>query len=293
MPGKAKPTLICSKYVDGRQRTKQVQISRFRGSNPEADAKAFLIAWRDDPSAVVAAWAPDAAVAAGVEVAPGAAGDPMVPVELPIARLSSVLDLPDLGETGATVCLFGSSKSGKTHSLIAELAADERLIDPDNIVILLSESAHASVYAGLPARVIRLGYFDPKLIPLLQTIQRRTKNKYRFVLILDDIVDERDDRGLKKAFLTLRNSKISTIMLLQSCTLLSKQARLNVNGALFHAMNNAEAIDQVMTMFLGSFPPFYGLSRDAQQRLYRNLTEGYYRLYLDCLNGKLYRVLPA
>lgn len=192
------------------------------------------------------------------------------------------LNIEPLKETGCSTVIFGSSKSGKTTQLKQIL---KKHYDNNNcITILIADSVHANVYRDLSKKIIKTDKFDRELIQGLHKIQKKTDNKYHFVIVLDDMILDKNDPELLRLILTLRNSKISTVCLLQSPTLLSKNARFNGNNFIFRRTNNAENTEQILDMFLGGFPPFYGLSKAEQVKLYRDLTTDYGYIYLDALN---------
>lgn len=197
------------------------------------------------------------------------------------------LELPDLSETGATCALFGSSKSGKTHLLTRNIMKDPRFDNKEVIQFIISPSLHSKTYSGISGDVIKLNGWRPDLLKLLHMIQRVTDNKYAFVLYIDDCITAKNDKGLLEAFLTLRNSKISTVMLLQSTTLMNRNARFNVNAVIGLKNNNLEASRQSMEFFFGANEPFYGRRIGDQIKMYQNMTQNHRFIYLNCLDGTM------
>jgi len=195
------------------------------------------------------------------------------------------LKLSDLSETGSSTVLFGASKSGKTTLLKRILR--EYYGDPNVIVFMIAENIHSNIYQDLDKNIIKSDKFDKSLIKTLHRINKRTNNKYHFVIVLDDMILEKHNSTLLKLILTYRNAKISTVILLQSPTLLSKNGRFNGNNFIFKRTNNAENAEQVMDFFLGGFEPFYKLKKEEKTNLYKKITDNYGFIYLDALNDKL------
>ena len=218
-----------------------------------------------------------------------AVSDPAEPIPCPQIQLTYGpfnLELPDLEEAGCSTVLFGSSKSGKT-TLMKDIIKLPEIKDADNIKFLLSPNVHAKIYKDIDKKIIKLDHWDDRLVSALHKIQKKTKNKYIFTIIIDDCILNKNSGKIMELFLTLRNSKISTIMLLQSTTLLNRNSRFNVNNFVFKKCNNDEAIRQNMDFFLGSYDPFKGLPMEEKMSLYREITNNYGFIYLDALNGSL------
>jgi len=197
------------------------------------------------------------------------------------------LKLAPKEEGGTSTIIFGSSKSGKSFQLMKII---EKYYDNNKfIVFLMADSVFNSpVYKNLPKSVIKLDHFDEDLITNVQYIQKQTNNKYRFVFITDDIILEKNNSMLLRLILTMRNCDISTIMLLQSITLLSKNGRFNINNCIFRRNNNAESVEQTIRFFLGGYEPFYSLkTMEDKINLYREITKDYGFIYLDALNDEL------
>ena len=196
------------------------------------------------------------------------------------------LEIPDLDEAGFSTVLFGSSKSGKT-TLMKKILKIPELADPDVIKFLISPSMHAKIYKDLDKKIIKLSAWDDRLVKGIQKVQKKTKNRYKYLLIIDDCILDKNSGKIMELFCTLRNIKISTLMLLQSTTLLNRNSRFNANNIIFKKMNVDDATEQNMQWFLGSYAPFKGLNMDSKKELYREITNDYGFINLDALNGTL------
>ena len=191
------------------------------------------------------------------------------------------LDVTPL-KTGSTLVIFGASKSYKTTQLKQIL--NKYYNDEKNIMkILMAENIHAEIYDDLLKDVIRIDGWRSKLIKIVHRINKKTANKYPTLFILDDIITEKNDKNILKMFLTLRNAKISTIMLLQSTTLLHPNSRFNSNFFIFKRWNNQQAIKKVLENFLNGYDPFFGKKQDDQIRIYKKITKDGF-IMLDNIN---------
>jgi hypothetical protein len=195
------------------------------------------------------------------------------------------LDIPVLTEDGGSTVLFGNSKGGKT-TILKNLVS--RYYDNKNVItILFAQNAHAKIYKSLPKSVIKTDYFDPELIHAMHRIQRKTNNKYAFVILMDDMIMEKNDPMLMQMLLTLRNSKISTVILLQDLKLMSRAGRHNINNIIFTKQNTDDGITDVLKLFIGSYPPFNGLNMEEKIRTFREATTDYSFIYFNALDGIL------
>ena len=209
-----------------------------------------------------------------------------VTVETPKIDYSTFkLKLDDQKVTGSSTVLFGASKSGKSYLMKNLLKKYYK--NPNTIIILFADNVHSNIYKDIDKKVITTDKFDPQLVKDIHKIQKKTNNKYQWLLVLDDMVLEKSDPQLLKMFLTYRNSKMSTIILLQSLSLLSKNARFNGNNFIFKKCNSQQYVDDVMQYFIGGYGVFAGKSKQEQTELFREITKDYGFCYLDALNDTI------
>lgn len=180
--------------------------------------------------------------------------------------------------TGNSTVLFGSSKAGKSTLLMYLY----RKYYQNAISILFSENPQIKLYKD--PKLIRSTYFLPSVIGDFHRINRRTKNHYDFTVLMDDIVDEKENNTVRKLILTFRNSNISSIVSLQSPTLLNKSNRASVNNIIFFRFNTDEMIEQVIRTYLSSY--LKG-RMDDKIRQYRELTKDHQFIYLDPRENKI------
>lgn len=274
---------------------KQVSISKF---NNESEAREFLNNWKKeqnekqnikDPIIENASTIKDLIIE---DIPTINQKDPIIEDVLTIDNTINQINytpfklkIDNMDDTGSSTVIFGASKSGKTYLLKNIL--NDIYSDDDLIVILFADNIHSAIYSDLNKNIIKSDKFDPDLIKKIHKIQKKTKNKYKFVIVLDDMILEKSDPQLLKLFLTYRNSKISTLILLQSPTLLCKNSRFNGNNFIFKKCNNSEYVEQVLKFFIGGYDKFHGLSQNEKIKLFQDITNNYGFVYMDALNDKI------
>jgi hypothetical protein len=115
----------------------------------------------------------------------------------------------------------------------------------------------------------------------MKRINRKCKNKYKFAVFFDDILQVRYSNLMNELILTYRNSNISSLISLQYVKLLSKSCRSSVNNVLFFGINADEDIISTVKCYLKSHFAKMGVKREIDQvNLYRELTKDHQFLYL-------------
>jgi hypothetical protein len=128
-----------------------------------------------------------------------------------------------------TTCLLGASFTGKTTLLVKEL---NKLDTKDyDRIILFTESTNSTPLKDLDKKLEVQVYnaFVPSIIKFLKDINDKTKNKFRFLVVLDDVI-ELKNTTFAKLILTMRNSGISTIVLLQDVKLITPNTRNSMHN---------------------------------------------------------------
>jgi hypothetical protein len=191
----------------------------------------------------------------------------------------------DPHDTGSSITIFGSSKSYKTTILKRIL---RKYYSKDTLTILCAQNVHANIYKDLPKEIIKADDYYPSSVMAMYKINKKLDNKYPFVVVLDDIIDKKSDKDLEKLFLTLRNAKISVVVLLQNVQLLKATARGNSNIVIFRKFNQAKAIEEyVMKEYLANFYPFKDLKMSDKICLYMKITNRHDFFVLDVINNTL------
>lgn len=175
-------------------------------------------------------------------------------------------------KTGNSTVIYGSSKAGKS-TLMMYLYKKYYVND---ISTLFTESPQIDLYKS--KNLIVAPAFFPEVVKEAHMINKKTKNKYNFTFMLDDIVDQKENDVIRKMILILRNSNISSITSLQSPVLLQKANRSSVNNIMFFKFNTAEQIEQIIRFYLNGYLPG---KMDDKINLYRQLTADHHFLYYN------------
>lgn len=183
--------------------------------------------------------------------------------------------------TGNSMVILGSSKAGKTHVLkqiFNQYYSDKK----KQISFLFSINSHAKVYDDFPEKM-KVNKFNrdcEKMVNQMKKINMVTKNKFEYLIMLDDIIDAKYSGLLNNLILTYRNSMFSSIIALQYPYLLSKGSRSSVNQTIFGHFNSDESIESVIKSFLSStFSKMGYHTLPAQVQLYRELTKDFHFIY--------------
>jgi tRNA A37 threonylcarbamoyladenosine biosynthesis protein TsaE len=191
------------------------------------------------------------------------------------------VELPERKTGGVSFCLIGSTRSGKTTLLKHVL---KEYFDK-HITVLMSNSIHAPIYNEIEG-CIKSPVYSHKVIKEGYEINRKTKNHYPLLYVLDDVVDKKNDRELLKLLTIYRNSGLSTIISLQSPILMNTAGRGNVNFVCLGKMNSDENIEKVVRMYLMSF--LKG-KIDDKIRQYKMMTEDHFWILVNNLTGEVSR----
>lgn len=287
----------CWSRINKKNITKQININKFNGN--EDEAREFLNKWKEDfkqnelkemnkepdiNKEIENEMKNDKNIEC-IEEAPEIKEEGINPEIIKYTKFN--LEMPDLNETGGSVVIFGAAKSGKSTQIINLIKRYYN--NKDIISIFISPNAHIKLYEPLKKmNVILIDRWSEQLIADLYKIQKKTDNKYKILIAIDDVIDERNSGAIRKLFLILRNCKISTILNLQSVTLMDKNSRNNANNIIFRHWNNDAATEESIKYFLGSFEPFYSLPNMQDKiRYYREATKDYSFIYLDALSGEV------
>jgi hypothetical protein len=184
--------------------------------------------------------------------------------------------------------MIGSTRSGKSTCL--NWLMENYYFPPENkyINVIFSNSYQADIYDNFRQNKSVVGsiLYQPNVVKDLYKINSQTKNKYKFNVILDDIVDSKYDAELKKMLCIYRNSRIGTIICLQNDKLLNATTRGNINHVLLFKLNSDEAIEKTVKMYLLSFFPRHYKMIDRIKK-YKELTDDHSFFHLNNLTGKI------
>lgn len=203
------------------------------------------------------------------------------PEELPGVQHKKSLTLKLDEGTGNSTVLLGSSKAGKSTTMMYLFR--RHYGGADFISVLYASNPQIGLYAGkdrVGKRLITVTGYDPRLIRMARAINRGADNKYKFCFMLDDIIDQRQDKTLAELILTLRNSNISSMVCLQYSNLLAKMSRSNVNNILLFRFNSDESIEIAIAQFLRSHFRRLGVPPDQMVAFYKSVTADHGFIYV-------------
>lgn len=202
-----------------------------------------------------------------------------------IPDVEFLLDMPDVSTGGCSIMMVGSTRSGKSTAL--KWIMDHYF--KKHCGVLFSQSIKANAYKEMNYPLIaKSAAFVPELIRDMYHINRETKNHYPFLVIIDDCPLVRADKELIKLTTIYRNSGLSSITCVQNLQMLNPTCRSNINFVLLFRLNNTEAIERTIKVFLRGYFP---VSWNYEQKIayYKQQTEDHHFFFIDNLKGEIYR----
>ena len=195
------------------------------------------------------------------------------------------LQMPPVETGGCSILMIGSTRSGKSTAL-------KHIMDSyfkKHCGVLFSQSINASAYKDFNYPLLAKGCaYVPEIIHDMYAINKETKNHYPFLVVIDDHPLVRADKELIKLTTIYRNSGLSSITCCQNLQMLNPTCRSNINFILLFKLNNTEAIEKTIKCFLrGYFPSDWNYEKKIAH--YKALTEDHHFLFLDNLNGTIFR----
>jgi len=189
-------------------------------------------------------------------------------------------------KTGASLVIVSKSKGGKT-SFLKKIVSN---LPKDVICILITPNFQNDIYESMKKKAVVSPVYDPRIIKLCQKINQKTKNEYKFLILLDDVIDQKNNSSVLKAFLTLRNANISVILSVQSTMLVNKLVRNNSNYVLLGKLQGEEAIKDAYQKFLSNYASELGVKKqDDIYKIYNELTDEFNFIFVNNLKEKIYQ----
>jgi hypothetical protein len=199
---------------------------------------------------------------------------------IPIRRLDSI-------QTPENKCmsfgLVGSTRSGKT---VALLHIWDTWFRESHIPIMATGSSQAEIYTPLKTGAAISPSFYPELIKESMMLNMKTKNKYKFLHIFDDMLDGKNTKALSKLLCIGRNNGMSTIISAQELTILNAVGRTNLNYMLCFRLNSMMAVEKVVRNYLTHIIP--GKNIDEKCKIYVALTQDHYFFCCDFLANEVF-----
>lgn len=188
-------------------------------------------------------------------------------------------------KTGNSCVIYGSSKRGKT-TLMMHLYRKYYAKDKKFISTIFASNSQIPLYNKKDNKnlIVSTAFNakSEKYIRLQKFINTKTNNRYKFLLMFDDMIDLKNKKLLSELVLSYRNSNISTIICLQYVYMLSKQNRANVNNIILFGCNSLESTVEMVKTFCADKFRVLGFARlDDQIAFYNKMTENYGFIYIN------------
>ena len=192
------------------------------------------------------------------------------------------LDVPD-DKFGMSFLLLGQTRSGKS-TLMVHLW---ETFFKGHICILHTNSHQSEIYKPLAKGCACCPFFSPELISETSRINGATKNFYKFLHIIDDVVDKKNNKELIKLLTIGRNHRLSTIITGQELSIFNSIGRSNINFVCLFKLGSDFAIEKVIKQYLrSSFPSDMGLN--DMIKIYKHITRNHGFFVIDNLNDKVF-----
>ena len=201
--------------------------------------------------------------------------------QIPVLNIG-MLELPD-DKFGCSIIMCGSTRSGKTTMLNYLF----KKLFTQHISILMSNSLQSDAYKMLKKECVTSDFYHPELLKELYKINHESKNNYKFLAIIDDVPDKRNDPEIKRMLTIYRNSRISGIICAQGLTMMDKTARSNINYVFLGRMNSSQEVERNVKEYLTGYLP--ATMRMAEKiQLYKKLTDNYQWIVIDHISGNIF-----
>lgn len=193
------------------------------------------------------------------------------------------LTLPTNG--GCSLLLCGASRSGKT-TLMKYIYKKHFA---KHISVMFSMNPHADIYKDLSENVLVSSTYHPELIREAHEINTLCDNKYPFLFISDDYVDNKikNDPEITRCLTVLRNSAISSIFSFQGRTLMSAVGRNNANYICILKQQTPLEWENVIKEFLSMWLPT-GMTMREMVDFCKEATVDHQFFFIDNIEGKCY-----
>jgi hypothetical protein len=192
------------------------------------------------------------------------------------------LNLPD-NKFGCSIMLIASGRAGKTTLLNHIFETYFK----DCITAVHTNSLQSDIYKEMKKHTIACPMYLPQIIKDCYKINKACNNKYRFLHIIDDVVDKKYDKTLMRLFTYWRNSRISGIITAQEISIMNSVQRSNISFILLGRLNSDMAIEKVIKSYLRSYFPKTMNLNDCIKS-YKEITSDHHFIVMDCINDDIF-----
>jgi len=191
-------------------------------------------------------------------------------------------------KTGNSSVCIGSSKMGK--SVLMMHLYNKYYNTKKWITMLFAQNPQIAMYRNYKDLLVSKGFneYSAKLICSTQYINTKVNNKYKFMIMLDDIIHAKYNKVLSDLVLTYRNSNISSIACVQDAKILSPQHRANVNNVFIFNFNTVERCEAAISIYLKDYFIRMGYkTKETQLIFFKEMTRDHGFIYVNGLHGKI------
>ena len=179
--------------------------------------------------------------------------------------------------------LVGSTRSGKSCAM---LWIWNKWFKDNHITIMTTGSSQADIYKPLQKTAAVSPAFYSEIFKETMLLNQKTKNKYKFLHVFDDMLDGKQSKSLAKLLCIGRNNGMSTIISGQELTILNSVGRTNLNYMCLFRLNSQMSVEKVVRAYLTHVIP--GKSILEKCAIYTQLTQDHYFFCCDFLQNEVF-----
>jgi hypothetical protein len=193
------------------------------------------------------------------------------------------IEMPTNG--GVSIMLIGASRAGKS-CLMKYLY---RKHFSKHISVMFSMNRHADIYKDLDEKVMISDHFHSGLIRDAHEINSLCDNKFPFLFISDDYVDNKikNDPEITRCMTLYRNANVSSMWSFQGRTLMSAVGRNNANYICIFKQQTPLEFENVIKEFLSMWLPT-GMTMREMVDFCKEATMDHQFFFIDNIEGKCY-----
>jgi len=192
------------------------------------------------------------------------------------------MDTIEVPENGCfSFGLIGSTRSGKSCMMLYLWETYFK----EHICLMSTGSAQADIYKPLKKTTAIAPAFYPEILKESMTLNQKTNNKYKFLHIIDDMLDGKNSKSLAKLLCIGRNNGQSTIICGQDLTIINAVGRTNLNFVCLFRLNSLMSVEKVVKNYLRHVLPG---NLDEQIKTYVRLTNDHHFFLVDFLANEVF-----
>lgn len=199
---------------------------------------------------------------------------------------------------GVTFAFMGSSGCGKSSAIrkvfIEQVFGKEATKGEEKefIIQIFTESSKSDAFKDLDKSIlVDTKGLDEDNINFCYHMNEEYDKRYNFFIILDDVLDINYKQLVRRMFLTMRNTNISSLVSLQWPNLIPKSIRTSVYFSLCFHFNNLEGAEVIIRGWMSRYLPGKNIREKIDAYLdWTSGADGHRMFFLDNLNHRVFRV---